>query len=301
MIFLLEKLIFLAFIVVILVQQLISESKINVTMLDVGQGDSILIETADDNNIFIDSGGILRFSKEEWKVSDNPFDVGEDVLIPYLYYRGIKSIQLAVLTHEDQDHIGGFLTLIEHIPIESILVSAGFPRTDQGELLMRKLELKDIPIYYLEDLTSLQLEPYLKAHFIYLNEPELTKENDHSIITILEAYQTKLLLMGDLEQRGELVLLEKYSLIPIDILKVGHHGSKTSTTEALLEVVKPKEAIISVGYNNRYQHPAEEVIQRLRKAAIPIYRTDQNGAIRIEISRDGYQIYPTKKVGSFSK
>ncbi len=301
-VFFFEKLILGLLIIFISFQQLSSHDDAWISLIDVGQGDSILIETEKGQNILIDSGGSIPFTREEteeWKVSKDPFEIGEDVLVPYLYQRGIKKLQMAVLTHEDLDHIGGYLTLVDHLPIESFFVGPTFPRTESGKVLEKKLLEKNIPIYSLNNRTSLQITPDLEVHFIYLNESFLTKENDQSIITLLEAYQTKMLMMGDLEERGELNLIEKYKLNEVDILKVGHHGSKTSTSQPLLDAIKPTAAVISVGENNRYNHPSNEVIERLENAHIPIYRTDTQGAILIKINQKGYKIFPTNKVPSF--
>ena len=266
-----------------------------ITMIDVGQGDSILIETQKGKTMLIDSGGTVLFGEEpEWKKRKKSFSTGKDIILPYLRYEGIRSIDLAVVTHEDADHIQGFLTLVGNVPIRDFVVGDGFPRTELGEQLQAKLEEYHIPYQILEKAEmEIVLDEHTKATVISLQNRSAAKENNHSLVTFLQIYDTRFALMGDLEEDGEKRLIREYDLQPMDFLKVGHHGSKTSTSPEFLEQLQPREALISVGENNRYRHPSDEVVQRLVENQTRIWRTDQYGAITIEVTPTDYSIEKT--------
>ncbi|MFV9510986.1 DNA internalization-related competence protein ComEC/Rec2 [Tepidibacillus sp. LV47] len=293
--FALEKGVLIISMILWLASFLFSPDNAQVTMLDVGQGDSLLIESPDGETILIDSGGTLSFIKEPaWKQRKDPFQVGEDIVLPYLHYQGINELDYAVLTHEDADHIEGYLTLVEQIPIHWFIVGEGFPRTELGEKLYTKLKQKQIPIKVIKEGEShLSLDPNTVITFISLGSKPKEKENNQSLITYAKLYQTQFLFMGDLEVEGEKQLIQNYSLPHIDFLKVGHHGSQTSTSQSLLDHLQPKEALISVGVHNRYHHPSLEVIQRLKERGIHIWQTDQDGAILIKVNPKGYEIKKT--------
>ncbi|WP_290440712.1 ComEC/Rec2 family competence protein [Lactococcus formosensis] len=119
-------------------------------------------------------------------------------------------------------------------------------------------------------------------------------DNDNSLVTFGEFYGKKFLFTGDLEEEGEAKLQKGYPHLEVDILKVGHHGSKTSTKEGFLEAIKPKVALISAGKNNRYKHPSQETLHQLTARGIKIYRTDQQGAIRLLYKKGSWQIQTVK-------
>ncbi|TCS83772.1 DNA internalization-related competence protein ComEC/Rec2 [Tepidibacillus fermentans] len=274
---------------------LLSPEEARVTMIDVGQGDSFLIESPQGKSILIDSGGTLSFTKEsEWEKRRDPFQVGEDIVLPYLHDQEIKVLDYAVLTHEDADHLEGYLALVDQIPIRWFIVGEGFPRTELGEELYTKLNQKQIPIKVVKKGEShLSLDQNSTITFLSLGLRPEEKENNQSLITYVKLYQTQFLFMGDLEQKGENQLIQNYSLSTVDFLKVGHHGSQTSTTPTLLDHLHPREALISVGMHNRYGHPSEEVISRLKENQIDIWRTDQDGAIIVHVNPKGYEIEKT--------
>lgn len=287
--FILEKAVIVLLVIIILVP-LITDNDVEITFIDVGQGDSIYIKTLNGKNILIDSGGNFIYPKEEWKIRDNPFEVGKDIVLPYLRYIGVKNIDFAILTHEDFDHIGGYFSIIDEVNIGTFIAEKGFPRTDNGEKLYDKLVEKNISIITVEEAKGITLDKSTEMFFIPADIASSDKENDHSFAILLNIYNTRVLLSGDIEKVGELSILEKYRIEPIDILKVGHHGSNTSSSEKWLEELQPTDAIISVGKNNRYNLPADEVLLRLEDFESNIWRTDDDGAILLRVFPDRYEV-----------
>ncbi len=288
-----EKVVFLLLILTIIWVGFFNEEGV-IIVIDVGQGDSILIQTPGHYEVLIDSGGKINFEKEEWRKRKDPFDIGEDVVLPFLHTRGLSKLDLAIVTHEDYDHIGGYLSIIDDIKIGTFVVSSEFPRTKYGEELQDKLNEKNINIVHINHQKTVQLDKHTQMLFLPVDVELSSKENNHSFAVYLKMYQTKMLFSGDIESDGEQQLLEQYGLPTVDILKIGHHGSNTSTSKIWLDALEPKAAIISVGLNNLYHHPSAEVINRLQIHEIPIWRTDLDGAVFVHIEEDGYKVEGTK-------
>lgn len=289
-IFLCEKAVIIILVIFLLFNNLLNRENCEVTIIDVGQGDSIYLNVSNEINILIDSGGNISFYKEEWQERKDPFDTGKDIVLPYLHYKGVNELDLAILTHEDTDHIGGYLYLVDNIEINTFIVESGFPRTEKGEALYKKIVEKEINLFYIEETTNLKLNKDVQMCFIPVNIIGSESQNDHSFIIVSNIYETRVLFAGDVEKAGEVSIIDKYNIKPIDILKVGHHGSNTSTTDIWLDIIQPKEALISVGKNNRYGFPSDEVIERLNNHKTTIWRTDIEGAILVDINSYRYEI-----------
>jgi len=293
--FLLEK-IFLLLIFFVILFTLLTNNGGTVSFIDVGQGDSTLIEAPEGYTVLIDSGGKFNYSKEEWQQRRDEFEIGEDVILPFLHYKGIDTINLAVITHEDYDHMGGYFSLIDQVDIKMFVVPNSFPRTELGEELYKKMDSYNIPIYQVNSAKAINIDQNTDINFIPIDLPESNNENDHTLITFLKMYDTAIAFPADLEVKGEEKVLEQYSLEETDILKAGHHGAGTSTSNVWLDALKPKDTVISVGENNRYGHPNQAVIDRLENYQIKIWRTDMDGAIVVYVKSTGYRIDTTKKI-----
>lgn len=291
-IFFLEKL-FLLLILVFVISPLLINKDGTVTFIDVGQGDSTLIETPKGYKILIDSGGRFNYPKEDWQKKRNEFEVGEDVILPYFHYKGIDTIDMAVITHEDYDHMGGFFTLTDNVDIKMFIVPSTFPRTELGTELYNKINNYKIPIHRMDNATAISIDQYTDITFIPIDIERSNNENDHTLITFLNMYDTAIAFPADLEVKGEAMILEQYIFTETDILKVGHHGANTSTSEMWLSALQPKDAVISVGKNNRYGHPNETILARLENYQIKIWRTDMDGAIVVYVKPTGYRIDTT--------
>ncbi|GAA4705963.1 DNA internalization-related competence protein ComEC/Rec2 [Brevibacillus fulvus] len=260
-------------------------NEVRVTFLDVGQGDSIVVEVGKKKVYLIDSGGTIPFSREKWREKREPFEVGKNVVLPYLKARGIERIDHLVLTHGDYDHIGGFFAIINKVSVGSVLVNGTEP-SDQERKLLDLLQQHGVSIQTGEPAEMWTDREDVYWTWLHPGPDTQTGENDASLVLLLSAYGKQILFTGDLEQTGEEQLLKSGLLPRVDVLKVGHHGSKTSTSLPMLKKTQPDLAIISVGKNNRYGHPSNEVIQRLTDAGTLILRTDRQGAVTLHIRPD---------------
>ncbi len=228
-----------------------------ITFLDVEQGDSSIIILPYGKTIMIDTGGIYG---SECSIALNK-------TIPYLNSRGINEIDTLILTHGDYDHMGEAVNLIKNINVKNILINKGN---------LNDLE-KKIMLY--KNVTKVK-ENYIVGNyeFSFLNNGIYDNENDNSIVTYLNIRNNNILFMGDSSKKIEKNIINEYNLPKMDILKVGHHGSKTSSSKEFINVVNPTYSVISVGLNNRYHHPNDETLEILKNTNI--IRTDTYGSIR---------------------
>lgn len=241
-------------------------SNFEVVMFEVGEADCHLIKYPyNKNTILIDTG------KNEYKIKNE--------VIPYLKSIGIKKIDYLIITHGDEDHIGGSITLINNFQVKNVILNKG-TFTDIEKELIKNLNKKKIP--YQININKISLS----NHTIYLlNNTKYNNENDNSIITYFTYQKYKFLYMGDASITTEDNLLENYNLNNISILKVGHHGSNTSSSKDFISQINPSISLISVGENNIYHHPNKEVTNNLSKSRI--YRTDINNMVKLTINSKG--------------
>lgn len=241
-------------------------SNFEVVMFEVGEADCHLIKYPyNKNTILIDTG------KNEYKIKNE--------VIPYLKSIGIKKIDYLIITHGNEDHTGGSITLINNFQVKNVILNKG-TFTDLEKELVKNLNKKKIP--YQININKINLS----NHTIYLlNNTKYNNENDNSIITYFTYQKYKFLYMGDASINTEDNLLENYNLNNISILKVGHHGSNTSSSKDFISQINPSISLISVGENNIYHHPNKEVINNLSKSRI--YRTDINNMVKLTINSKG--------------
>ncbi|MGG1658789.1 DNA internalization-related competence protein ComEC/Rec2 [Brevibacillus sp. NRS-1366] len=284
-----DTILYVAFLFILLVaarQPFSAGDEVRITFLDVGQGDSIVVEIANKKVYLIDAGGTMPFStRETWQEKRDPFEVGKDVVLPFLMARGIEKIDRVVMTHGDMDHIGGIAALVPRFAFGEVIVNGRSPQEKEKEIL-RLFRDKGVPILTGSPGQTWSDAPGVEWKWLHPGQTSVYAGNDASVVLQLTAHQTTVLFTGDVERNGEMNLV-KNGLRPVDILKVAHHGSKTSSSEALLAASSPKVAIISAGANNRYGHPSPDVLKRLKKAGSTVYRTDQQGAITLVISPRG--------------
>ncbi|MDP4083445.1 MAG: DNA internalization-related competence protein ComEC/Rec2 [Bacillota bacterium] len=250
-----------------------------VTMIDVGQGDCILIHLPfGKGNYLIDTGGTLSFNEEKWKTRKNPFEVGKNIVVPYLKSKGITKIDKLILTHGDMDHIGGAFAIIKEIQIKQILIAAVRDPSETENAIVSVAKKKQIPVVKVSAGDHWEN----RNSYFYVLSPEKNfsgVRNRGSITLFMKIGGLAWFSGGDLDQEGEEAIVKKYPNLSFDILKVGHHGSRTSSSEEFLTRYKPKISLISVGKNNRFGHPNQEVLDKLNNIHSVIYRTDQQGAI----------------------
>ena len=247
-----------------------------VTMLDVGQGDSLMIAFPNNKgNILIDTGGIVNFTKTNYEISTS-------TIIPYLKSIGIKKINYLVLTHGDYDHMGEAVNLVNGFKVEQVVFNCG-EFNDLEKELIKVLNQKKIKYY--SCVKELNID---NNKLYFLQTKKYDNENDNSNVIYTELNGYKFMFMGDAGVDKEKDILDKYNLSNVDVLKVGHHGSKTSSSKEFIDEINPKYGIISVGKNNRYGHPNKEVLNNLENSKI--YRTDQDGSIMFKIKNDKLEI-----------
>lgn len=247
-----------------------------ITILDVGQGDSTLIELPHNTNILIDTGGIVNYTEKS-----NHY-IGKNILIPYFKSIGIKKIDYLILTHGDYDHMGEAEYLINNFKVKEVIFNCGEFNNLENELI-KILDKKKIKHY--SCIKGLNLD---NNKLYFLQTKEYDNENDSSNVIYFNYKNTKFLFMGDAGINREQDILNKYNLENIDFLKVGHHGSNTSSSKKFIDKINPKYSIISVGANNKYGHPKNLVLDILKNSKI--YRTDINGSIEIRLKGNSYKI-----------
>ena len=250
--------------------------------LDVGQGDSLLIRTKNNKSIMIDTGGSITYKKEKWELKNRNFDIEKSTIIPFIKSIGINKIDYLFLTHGDYDHMGESIDLVENFKVEKVIFNCG-EYNDLEKELIKVLDKKKIPYY--SCIKELNID---KNKLYFLQTKEFDNENDNSNVIYTELNGYKFMFMGDASNTIEYEILNEYNLPDIDVLKVGHHGSKTSSSEEFINEIKPKYSIISVGKNNRYGHPNKEVLENLDNSKI--YRTDQDGSIMFKIKNNKLKI-----------
>ena len=251
------------------------DSNSYIYFLDVGQGDSTLIIGSNRSYVtMIDTGGKITYDQEEWEKKNKEYD-NIDNTITFLKSMGITKIDVFIASHGDYDHIGEAMNLLNKFKVEKIILNNN--SINDLEIELTKINKKK-KIRTYQNFKELNLGTNT---LYFLNYKLYDNDNDNSNIIYLNINDLKILLMGDAGIEVEKDIIKKYNLNNISLLKVGHHGSKTSTSKEFIEVVNPKFSIISVGRNNSYGHPHSEVIQNLKKSNV--YRTDQMGSIMFKM------------------
>lgn len=254
-----------------------------ITMLDVGQGDCFVINCG--QTFVIDGGG-----KKSQDIGDN---TGVNILVPYLNYKAKDFVDAVFVTHSDADHIIGIIELIGEKRIGQIFLSElakKFPGDELYQKLITKADEFSVPITYLKSSDVLN---YKNANFycVYPFENTAAKNNnDTSLVLKLNLADKNILMTGDAEKNGENEILLSGENIKSDILKLAHHGSKTSSTLEFLSKVNPILAIVSSGLNNSYGHPSQEIKERLKNLGIPLVNTAESGAVTIKFLDSKFKI-----------
>lgn len=255
-----------------------NDGSLRVRVLDVGQGDAILIDYPDGTHDLVDSGGF-------W--NSDALDAGESILFPALSALQVTRIHRVFLTHAHADHMGGFVTMMRYIPVSHFYVSR-FPYGDAGfrhvisNLPVSPEGIHEGAVFHQSGVNMRVLAPGDSRHTSHV-------ANDDSLVLLLNFEGKTILLSGDAEIPTEQMLCAA-TPFRVDYIKVPHHGSKTSSTDPFLDMIRPKAAFVSVGKNNWFGHPNQQVMQRYRQHHVLTYRTDQVGTITLTISNGSASI-----------
>ena len=259
---------------------------LEVTALDVGQGDSLLVVSPQGGTMLVDAGGPVG---RTLAATPTGWDIGEQVVAPYLWSRRIRKLDVVVLTHAHSDHMGGMPAVLRDLRPRELWLSiepgnspglcALLQEADQMHITVRHLHAGDS--FPWRGVTATVLAPELA----YTNPG--SPANDDSLVMRLDFDRSSAVLEGDAEAFSEETMLRNHRLTPATLLKIGHHGSKTSTNPDFLAAASPTEAVISVGRHNTFGHPRAEVLARLEAAHIKTFRTDRFGAETFLLTADG--------------
>lgn len=259
---------------------------LQVTVIPVGQGDSSLAQLPSGENILIDAGG----------ASFGDYDPGASIVVPTLQRLGVKTLDILVISHPDPDHLLGAFAVLDTFPVKEIWHSGfkdGHPLTER---LYKKAQSKALPIKNARELLGHHrfgetiitiLAPNTHTEAPYFKH---LKANDNSLVVRITHEHKNLLWPGDLEKKGEELLLQEHEDLHADIVKAPHHGSQTSSTEAFIDRVNPRFVIYSTGPHNRFSFPHETIVERYRKRGVISFNTAVDGQIKIEISKDKIDI-----------
>ena len=252
--------------------------QLEMTAIDVGQGDSILVVFPDGKRMLVDGGGIPAFGHQ----SRSQLDIGEDVVAPYLWDRALRRLDVIALSHAHEDHIGGLPALVNDFQPRELWtgVTPDYPAWRAVQQKAAENAVKIVPLHAPSRFSFGGAELEVLAPFPdYV--PSDTPKNNDSLVLRIRYGRHSFLLPGDAERQIEWRMLGERELVRTDVLKVAHHGSRTSTTEEFLTAVNPTYAVISDGFENSYGHPNRDVIERLGEHHAAILRTDQDGLVTI--------------------
>ena len=280
-----------------------------VEMIDVGQGDALLIRTPEGRHILVDGGGTVRFRQpgEEWRERREPYEVGRKLLVPLLMKRGVHQIDLLIVSHLDTDHIGGLAAVLDTIPVKRMLWNGSYKESAEAKNLLAKAVERNVVLYPACAPQDWQIEPHAKVEVIWPPAvgaascgtdvgrlPVVSEQNEYSIVARIELYGYSLLLTGDIGTAAERLVLQRLLDRPegswhADILKVAHHGSRHSTTQEWVNYWQPAAALIPVGRYNWYGHPHPTVTERLDGAGTAVLRSDRDGGVLIRMTEQGIE------------
>lgn len=258
-----------------------------VTAIDVGQGDSLLVVSPEGRTMLVDAGGPVGSVKETAE-AQSVFDVGEEVVSPYLWSREIRRLDVMVLSHAHSDHMGGMGAVMRNFRPRELWVGTDPDSEAYRALLEEARELGVVVRHYRAGDgfgwggTMVEV---LSPAAGYVNG--FDPANDDSLVLRVAYGKGSVLLEGDAEAASERAMVASGRMEPVTLLKVGHHGSKTSTTEEFFRAVAPKDAVVSVGKGNTFGHPRFEVIERIAEGGAKLYRTDEFGRTTFLLDREG--------------
>lgn len=254
-------------------------NKLEITFVDVGQGDCIYIQTPKGKNILIDGGGSHQKTK----------DVGEDIVVPYLRKNGISKIDLMILSHIHRDHIGGLLCVLDHLKVNTLMIGTEYYQSEDLDSMKEKCINQKTKICHVKKDDTINIDEHIYIKILHPSKQLITGTRDdtnNNCLVALMVYKDKhILFTGDIEEEAEREILKNYKNLSVDVLKVAHHGSRFSSTDNFIKSIKPKIGIVQVGKNN-FGHPDKEVLNRFKNNGTYLFRNDKNGAVIVTIDEE---------------
>lgn len=256
---------------------------LEINFVDVGQGDCTFIVTPRNKTILIDGGGS----------SSDEFDVGKSTLLPYILDKGYTKIDYIFISHFDQDHVGGILTILQEIKVKKVIISKQEENSENYQKFLEIIKEKGVSVAIVKMGDRVKIENGIYFDILWPTSEQIqeNKLNNNSLVMKMYYHNFSVLFTGDIEKEAEKKILETYksekNKLVSNVLKVAHHGSKTSTIKEFLDTVNPQIALIGVGKNNMFHHPSEEIIDKLKEYRAIIYRTDERGEITIRVNGKG--------------
>lgn len=267
---------YLIFLTIVNIYSTVNSKTTELHFIDVGQGDAILIRTRRADYL-MDTGGSFFGN----------YNIAEGITYAYLEKLGINRLNGLFITHFDADHSQGLPLLLDNLDVDYIF-SSYLP---EDEEVLHSINSNDTKSIILKENDRLKLDNSTTLDIVWPRDISNLNSNNNSLVSILKTNGTNILLTGDIEREAEYFIKDKI-IDPIDIIKVPHHGSNTSSTDEFLQRVRPKKAIIQVGRNNLYNHPSDEVLDRYTLYDTIIYRTDDMGLVKLVLDEDNYEIIP---------
>lgn len=251
--------IFTSFFVIIILVSNIFPKDLKIHFIDVGQGDSMLVRTPYKKSILIDGGG----------TESKTFDTGIRTVLPFILSKQITKLDYVLISHFDSDHVGGILSILQKIKVDEVIIAKQKQTSENFISFLKIVDEKNIKVKVVEKGDRIELEKNLYIDILWPQEKQITENplNNNAVVAKLVYRNFSMLLTGDIEELAEKEILELYgqnNILKSDILKVAHHGSKTSSTKEFLKKVNPKIALIGVGENNVFGHPNNEVLERIK-------------------------------------
>ena len=243
-----------------------------------GNGDCCVIKSPMGKNIIIDGG------------NNQNYDYGENVVVPYLLDRKITKIDFLMVSHMDSDHVGGLFAVLENLKVDKIIIGKQAEEYENYKKLAELAKKKNVKIVAVEAGDKLKIDKYMHFDMVWPDSKNMVVDNginNNSMTAKLVYGKFTMLFTGDIEAIAEEQIVKMYqnnNNLDCDILKVAHHGSKSSSIEEIVGKITPKIAVIGVGKDNKYGHPNKDVIARLQNNGSRVFRTDENGEISIVVN-----------------
>lgn len=276
-----KKVLYLLIIITVIVSTLQIKKNfnyLNIYFIDVGQGDCTLLKTPKGQNILIDGG----------EGNSEKYDYGKNVVLPYLLDRKITKLDYIIISHFDSDHVGGVISIMKEIKVNNVIIGKQFEVSENFNYFYKVVKDKKISVQIVEAEEKIYIEKDLYFHVLWPASEKIIRENvlnNNSLVCKLIYKDFSILFTGDIEETAEKAILGKYenniNILKADVLKIAHHGSKTSSTIEFLEKVNSQYALIGVGKNNTFGHPSGITLEKLEKLKCIVFRTDENGEITI--------------------